>query len=100
MCRIIENELSLALNIDYKFKADLNVFFRATNLSSKFYMCAKYHSCTIKFDRVIDRKGRGSNAEFRTSRIPEKANAICPPTFSGVGIKNNSMAYEHLINMQ
>jgi hypothetical protein len=27
---------------------------------------------------------------MRNSRIPEKANAICPPTFSGLGIKNCS----------
>jgi hypothetical protein len=48
-------------------------------------MCAKYQSCTIEFDRVIDRKGRGSKSEFRNSG---KGKTICPPTFSGVGIKS------------
>jgi hypothetical protein len=59
----IENDVSLALNIDYKVKTDLNGFC-ATPLSS-------YQICTIKFDRVIDRKGRDSKAEFWNSGLPE-----------------------------
>jgi hypothetical protein len=37
-------------------------------------MCAAYKS--YRFDRVIDRKGKISEVEFRNSRILEKAKAI------------------------
>jgi hypothetical protein len=84
MHRIIENDLSLTLKIDYKFKADLNGFFARHT----FYPSS---TCVPNIKAVLFNltelwTGR-EEVVMRNSGIREKANAICPPTFSGVGIK-------------